>query len=100
MTGSVRSTVFLAFIDLEVLGGRHAVGEGDGERVEGGLPPHRPSCLAGAFGVQAAGDEVQRLDGGLLGGKVSAYADGATVARVQGLNGIGGEQDPSDLHVV
>jgi hypothetical protein len=59
--------VFLAFIELEVLGGRHAVGEGDGERVEGWLPPHRPACLAGAFGVQSPGDQIQRLDGGLLG---------------------------------
>ena len=36
---------------LEVLRGRHAVGEGDGESVQGGLPPHGPSCLPGAFGV-------------------------------------------------
>jgi len=36
-SGSVRRTVVLAFILLEVLGGRHAVGEGDGERVQAGF---------------------------------------------------------------
>jgi hypothetical protein len=72
--------VFLAFILLEVLGGRHAVGEGDGEGVEGGLPPHGPSCLPGALGVHAAGDQVPRLEGGLLGGEVTSGADGPAVA--------------------
>jgi len=33
MDKPLRISVFLAFIGLEVLGGRHAVGEGDGERV-------------------------------------------------------------------
>ena len=36
---------------LLVLGRWHAVGEGDGEGVQGGLPPHGPSCLTGALGV-------------------------------------------------
>src|SRR5664279_932363 len=36
---------------LEVFGVGHAVGEGDGEHVEGGLPACHPSCLPGAFGV-------------------------------------------------
>ena len=48
---------------LEVLGGRHAVGEGDRERVERGLPPHGPSCLVGALGVHPPGDQVQPLQG-------------------------------------
>ena len=34
---------------------RHAVGEGDGEGVQGWLPPHGPSCLTGALGVQGCG---------------------------------------------
>ena len=94
-TGSVRSTVFLAFIDLEVLGGRMRSAKVTANALRAVFPPHRPACLAGALGVHPAGDQVQRLDGGLLGGKVSADADGATVARVQGLDRIGGEQDPS-----
>lgn len=78
--------MFLAFILLEVLGGRHAVGEGDGERVQGGLPPHGPSCLPGALGVHAAGDQVQRLERGLLGREVPAGTDGAAVASVERLD--------------
>ena len=59
--------MFLAFILLEVLGGRHAVGEGDGEGVQGGLPPHGPSCLSGALGVHAAGlDSSEQRNSGLL----------------------------------
>ena len=92
--------MFLAFILLEVFGGRHAVGEGDGERVQRGLPPHGPSCLPGAFGVHPAGDQVQRLQRGLLGGEVPAGPDGPAVAGVEGLDGVGGEQDPADLDVV
>ena len=58
---------------LEVLCCWHAVGEGDGERVQRGLPPHGPSCLAGALGVQSAGDQVQALQRGLLGGEVRLF---------------------------
>jgi hypothetical protein len=42
--------VFLAFIELEILGRQQAVGEGDREGVQAWLPPHGPSCLSGALG--------------------------------------------------
>ena len=41
--------MFPAFILLEVLGGWHAVGEGDCEGVQGGLPTHGPSRLPRCF---------------------------------------------------
>ena len=66
-----------------VFGGRHAVGEGDGEGVECWLPACHPSCLTGAFGVQASGDEVEGFQGGLLVGEVAAGADGPSEAGVQ-----------------
>ena len=50
-----------------VFGGWHAVGEGDGERVECGLPSGDPACLAGAFGIEGPDDQVAGLEGGLLG---------------------------------
>ena len=43
---------------LEVLRCPHAVSEGDGERVQCGLPPHGPSCLPGALGGEPAGDQA------------------------------------------
>ena len=48
--GSISLTVFPAFISV-VFGGRESVGEGDRERVQRWLPPHGPSCPAGAGGV-------------------------------------------------
>jgi hypothetical protein len=49
--------------------------EGDVEGVEGGLPPVGPALAASAGGVQADDDEVEVLEGGLLGGEVAAGLD-------------------------
>ena len=70
--------VFLAFIS-EVLRCRHTVGEGDGDCVERWLPPGDPSCLTGSLGVQPLGEQVQALQGGLLGREVSAHAEAGSV---------------------
>jgi hypothetical protein len=78
--------VFPAFIYLEVLADRHAVGAADGERVQSGLSPHGPSCLPRDLGVHAPGDQVQGLQSGLLGGKVAAGPDGAAVAGFERAN--------------
>jgi hypothetical protein len=43
------------------LGGREPVAEGNGECVQGGLPPHRPPGTAGPGRVQGPGDQVQAL---------------------------------------
>ena len=71
---------------LSVLGLWHAVGEGDGERVQGWFPPYGPPCLTGTFRVQGPGDQVQALHRGLLGRKVSAGLDRPEVPGVQALD--------------
>jgi len=43
------------------VGGRHAVGEGDRERVECCLPAHGPAGASGALGVHRSGDHVLNL---------------------------------------
>ena len=58
-------------------GGWHAVGEGDGEGVEGGFPSCNPSCLAGAFRVKASHCQVEDFHGGLLVGEVASGPDRA-----------------------
>ena len=67
----------------------HAVGEGDGERVQRGLPPHGPSCLTLAGGVQRSGDQVQAFQRGLLVREVPAGPDRPAVAGVEGLDRVG-----------
>ena len=49
---------------VEGLRRRHPVGDGHGARFQRGLPATKPSCPPGAPGVQAAGDQVQRLQRG------------------------------------
>ena len=44
--------------------------EGDGEGVEGGLPAVHPALAAFAGGVEAADDQVEALERGLLVGEV------------------------------
>lgn len=83
-----------------VFGGRHAVGEGDGESVEGWLPSGDPSCLPGAFGVQAPGDQEEGLHRGLLVGEVPAGKHRPPVAGIQALDRVGRAQHPTDLNVV
>ena len=61
---------FLAFIDLQVLGRGHAIGEGGGERAQCGLPPHCPACLRGAFGVHPRVTRYSVVRSGLLGREV------------------------------
>jgi hypothetical protein len=53
----VRTEVAREFFLTSVVLRRHPVGEGDGEGVQGRLPPHGPSCLSGAFGSR---DRVTR----------------------------------------
>src|SRR3954454_9389435 len=83
----------------EFLRRRHAVGEGHGECVQGGLPPRHPACLTGALRVESSGDQVQAFQCGLLGGEVSADGDRAPVPGVQRLDRVGAEQDPANLDV-
>jgi len=65
-----------------ILGGWHAVGEGNSEGVQGGLPPHRPSCLTRALRVQTPGHQVERLYRGLFVREVAAAPDRSAVAGV------------------
>jgi uncharacterized protein len=58
--GSISLKVFPA-VSLVGLSGREPVAEGDGESVQGGLPPHRPPGLAGPGRVKGPGDQVQAL---------------------------------------
>ncbi len=71
---------------LQVLCCWHAVGEGDGEGVQGRLPPSDPSCLPEALGVQGPHDQVERLAGGLLGREVALGVHGAPEPGVQALD--------------
>ena len=55
-------------IYLEVLRRGHAVGEGEGERVQGGLPPLFPIVPDPCpWGPLTASDQIQGLQGDLLG---------------------------------
>lgn len=65
------------------LRGRPAVGEGDGECVERGLPPHRPSGAAATGGVEATGDKIQALQRGLLGREMTPGPHRASVPGVE-----------------
>src|SRR5450759_4650303 len=85
---------------LSVLGRWHAVGEGDGERVQGWFPPYGPPCLTGTFRVERPGDQVQALHRGLLGREVSAGLDRPAVSGVQALDGVRGANDQLPLDVV
>jgi hypothetical protein len=58
VNGSISLTVFPA-VGLAGLSGREPVAEGDGECVQGRLPPYGPSCPPGAGRVQGPGDQVQ-----------------------------------------
>ena len=74
--------------------------EGDGERVQGWLPPCDPSCSAFAGRVWRSGDQVDVLECGLVVGEAAAGSDGPAVAGVQALDRVGGADDASDLDVV
>ena len=90
----------MAFSLLSVLGRWHAVGEGDGERVQGWFPPYGPLGLTGTFRVQGPGDQVQALHCGLLGREVSAGPDRSAVPGVKALDGVGRANDPPNFDVV
>ena len=77
--------------------GRPAVGEGDGECVESGLPTHRPSGAATTGGVEATSDKIQALQGGLLGREMPACPDGPPVSRVQRFDRVRGADHGADL---
>jgi len=62
-------------------------------------PPHCPSCLTAAGGVQGTGHEVEAFHRGLLGGEVPAGADRAPVAGIDGFDRIRGADDAADLHL-
>ncbi len=85
---------------LQVLRGRHPVGEGYGESIQGWLPPADPSCLSGALGVRGPGDQVERLEGSLLGGKgplaVTARRRRGSASRLRFVE----QSNLADLHVV
>ena len=83
-----------------VLSCGHAVGEGDGKGVEGWLPPHGPSFLTGALGVQASGDQVERFHRGLLVREMATGANGTPVTGVQALDRVRAAKDLADLDVV
>src|SRR4051794_28711880 len=74
--------------------------EGDGERVQRGLPAHRPSCLALASGVEGPGDEVETLQRGLVLGEMAAGLDRAAVAGIQAFDRVCAADDAPDLDVV
>ena len=73
--------------------------EGDVEGVQGGLPPVGPALPSAAGGVQADDDEVEVLEGGLLGGEVAAGLDRAAEPGVQRLDRVGGADQRADLRV-
>ena len=78
----------------------HAVGGSGGQGVQDGLLARGRSCLSGALGVQAPGEQVQGLHGGLLVGEVSPGPDRPMVAGIEGLDGVGQADDLADLNVV
>lgn len=92
--------ISVVWLLLLVFGGRDAVGEGDGEGVQRWLPACDPSCLTGALGVQASGDQVEGLHGGLLVGEVATGPYRPAEPRVEAFDGVGGAQHASYLDVV
>ena len=73
--------------------------EGDVEGVQGTLPPVGPALAAAAGGVEADDDEVEVLEGGLLGGEVAAGLDRAAEPGVQRLDRVGRADQRADLLV-
>src|SRR5690349_4988670 len=71
--------------------------EGDVEGVQRGLPAVGPALPAAAGGVEADDDEVEVLEGGLLGGEVAAGLDRAAEPGVQRLDRVGGADQRPDL---
>jgi hypothetical protein len=70
-------------VGLVGLGGGEPVAEGDGEGIQGGLPSHGPPCPSGPGGVKGAGDQVEALEGGLLGREVASGLDCPPVAALR-----------------
>jgi hypothetical protein len=70
-------------------GGEEAFFEGDGEGVEGGLRAVHPALAALAGGVQAADDQVEAFERGLLVGEVAAVLDDLAELVVQRLDRVG-----------
>jgi hypothetical protein len=80
--------------------GEQAAFEGDREGVECWLPAVHPSSSTAAGRVKAAHDHEEAFERGLLVGEVPFGPRGATHAGVQGLDRVGGVDDPADLRVV
>src|SRR5690349_18683794 len=74
--------------------------EGDGERVERGLPPRDPASSPATGRVEAADGEVQAFQSRLLVGEVTACAHRAAEACVQTLDRVGRVDDLADLRAV
>lgn len=70
------------------------------ECVEGGLPSHRPACVAAAGGVQRPGGEVEALQRGLVVREVPSRADSAAIAGVERLDRVCAADHAPDLDVV
>src|SRR5947209_19111630 len=71
--------------------------EGDVEGVQGGLPAVGPALPASSGGVQAEDDEVEVLEGGLLGGEVAAGLDRAAEPGIEALDRVGGADQRAAL---
>ncbi len=87
-------------VSCSVLGGRHAVGEGDRESVQCWFPAYGPTCLPGPGRVQGPGDELQGVHRRLFVGEVATGPDRAAVSGVERLDRVGRADQPADLHVI
>src|ERR1035438_4967864 len=73
--------------------------EGDVEGVQGGFPPVAPPLPSSSGGVEADDDEVEVLEGGLLGREVAAGLDRAAEPGVQRLDRVRRADQGPDLLV-